>query len=50
MAFEFVEIFLLDYRKEEKLYIKETNIIFGNIKYFFEILKVIYGELYGKEA
>ena len=49
-AFEFIETFLLDYRKEEKLYIKETNIIFGNIKYFFETLKVIYGELYKKEA
>ena len=29
---------------------KETNVMFGNIKYFFEILKVIYGELYEKEA
>ena len=50
LVFEFVETFLLDYGKEEKLYIKETNIIFGNIKYFFEILKVIYRELYEKEA
>ena len=50
LAFKFVEIFLLDYRKEEKLRIKETNIIFGNIKYFFEILKVIYREPYKKEA
>ena len=50
LVFEFVETFLLDYRKEEKLYIKETNIIFRNIKYFFEILKVIYGEPYEKEA
>ena len=49
-VFKFVEIFLLNYRKKEKLYIKETNIIFGNIKYFFEILKVIYRELYKKEA
>ena len=49
-VFEFVETFLLDYRKEEKLYIKETNAIFGNIKYFFETLKVIYKELYKKEA
>ena len=50
LVFEFVETFLLDYGKEEKLYIKETNIIFGNIKYFFEILKVIYSKLYKKEA
>ena len=50
LVFEFVEIFLLNYRKEEKLYIKETNIIFGNVEYFFEILKVIYRELYKKEA
>ena len=49
-AFKFVEIFLLNYRKEEKLRIRETNIIFGNIKYFFEILKVIYSKLYKKEA
>ena len=49
-AFEFVEIFLLDYRKEEKLYIKETNEIFRNINYFFNILKVIYREPYKKEA
>ena len=48
--FEFIEIFLLNYRKEEKLYIKETNEIFGNVNYFFNILKVIYGELYKKEA
>ena len=49
-AFKFVETFLLDYRKEEKLRIKETREIFGNIDYFFNILKVIYGELYKKEA
>ena len=49
-VFKFVKTFLSDYGKEEKLRIKETNIIFGNIKYFFEILKVIYGELYEKEA
>ena len=48
--FKFVKTFLLDYGKEEKLYIKETNIIFGNIEYFFETLKVIYGEPYKKEA
>ena len=45
-----METFLLDYGKEEKLRIKETNIIFGNIKYFFETLKVIYREPYEKEA
>ena len=50
LAFEFVETFLLDYGKEEKLYIKETREIFGNINYFFNILKVIYRELYKKEA
>ena len=50
LVFEFIKTFLLNYRKEEKLYIKETNIIFGNIKYFFEILKVIYREIYKKEA
>ena len=50
LAFEFMEIFLLDYRKEEKLRIKETNEIFRNVNYFFNILKVIYGELYEKEA
>ena len=50
LVFKFVKIFLLNYRKEEKLRIKETNIIFGNIKYFFEILKVIYSKLYEKEA
>ena len=50
LVFKFIKIFLLNYRKEEKLYIKETNIIFGNVKYFFETLKVIYGELYKKEA
>ena len=50
LAFEFIKTFLLDYRKEEKLRIKETNAIFRNIKYFFEILKVIYGELYKREA
>ena len=50
LVFEFIEIFLLDYRKEEKLRIKETNIIFRNIEYFFEILKVIYREPYKKEA
>ena len=48
--FEFVETFLLNYGKEEKLYIKETNIIFRNIKYFFETLKVIYREPHKKEA
>ena len=47
---EFIKIFLSDYKKEEKLYIKKTNIIFGNVKYFFEILKVIYRKLYKKEA
>ena len=36
----------MDYRKEERLYIKETKIIFGNINYFFETLKVIYTILY----
>ena len=50
LAFEFVEIFLSDYGKEEKLHIKETNEMFGNINYFFNILKVIYRELYEKEA
>ena len=50
MVFELVETFLSDYRKEEKLYIKETNIIFRNIKYFFETLKVIYGKPYEKEV
>ena len=49
-AFKFIEIFLLDYGKEEKLRIKETNEIFGNVNYFFNTLKVIYGELYKKEA
>ena len=50
LAFKFVEIFLLDYGKEEKLCIKETNEIFRNVNYFFNILKVIYRELYEKEA
>ena len=50
LVFEFVKTFLSDYRKEEKLYIKETNIIFRNIKYFFETLKVIYGKPYEKEV
>ena len=50
LVFKFVKIFLLNYRKEEKLCIKETNVIFKNIKYFFEILKVIYREPYKKEA
>ena len=45
-----METFLADYKKEEKLYIKETKVIFGDIDYFFEILKVIYGEPYEKEA
>ena len=45
-----METFLLDYGKEEKLYIKETRVIFGDINYFFEILKVIYKEPYEKEA
>ena len=48
--FEFIEIFLLDYGKEEKLRIKETNEIFRNVNYFFNTLKVIYRELYEKEA
>ena len=50
LVFEFVETFLLDYKRKEKLHIKETNIIFGNIKYFFKTLKVIYREPYEKEA
>ena len=49
-VFEFIKTFLSDYGKEEKLYIKETNIMFGNIKYFFETLKVIYREPHKKEA
>ena len=48
--FEFVETFLSDYRKEERLRIKETKAIFGDINYFFETLKVIYREPYKKEA
>ena len=50
LVFKFIEIFLLNYKKKEKLCIKETNIIFGNVKYFFKILKVIYREPYKKEA
>ena len=50
LAFEFIETFLLNYRKEEKLRIKETKVIFRNINYFFETLKVIYREPYKKEA
>ena len=50
LVFEFIETFLSDYGKEEKLRIKETNEIFRNVNYFFNILKVIYGELYKKEA
>ena len=48
--FEFIETFLLNYRKEKKLRIRETKAIFGDINYFFNILKVIYGEPYEKEA
>ena len=50
LVFKFVKTFLLNYRRKEKLRIKETNVIFGNVKYFFEILKVIYREPYKKEA
>ena len=50
LVFEFIKTFLLNYRKKEKLRIKETNIIFGNVKYFLKILKVIYRELCKKEA
>ena len=39
LVFKFVKTFLSDYRKEEKLYIKETKEIFRNINYFFNILK-----------
>ena len=50
LAFEFIETFLADYGKEEKLYIKKTREIFRNVNYFFNILKVIYREPYEKEA
>ena len=40
LVFKFVEIFLLDYRKEEKLYIKEINVIFRNIKYFEKVFNI----------
>ena len=49
-AFDFVEPFLLNFGKEESLRIKETKAMFGDINYFFETLKVIYGEPYKKEA
>ena len=45
-----METFLSDFRKEESLYIKEIKAIFRDINYFFETLKVIYRELYKKEA
>ena len=50
LAFDFVETFLSNLRKKEKDYIKEIYVIFSNINYFFETLKVIYGELYKREA
>ena len=50
LAFNFVKTFLSDFGKKEKDYIKEINVIFSNVSYFFKTLKVIYGELYEKEV